>query len=323
MKFLEKLRSRKLAKVLSAAAVGGMLLFGNGSDVSASPEGMKAFEESYMSVRSDDRVFAQVASIFGYTVFKADLNADGQVLSNGSMRMRGTALWSFTSPTTKQTANFNIPFYITQQGRGDVVLHVQEDNGAWDRVKLPGFPVVIANALKTNDAATLRENMKAVVDVNIFRDDADKRILQVTVDGKYIADLLAKYEAPFSTSPDIDRNLRKAFNEKDIMINWTIDKKVNKTYMAVIELTDVMRAYAQNFLKESAAGVVKLDKAEMELLEAIGYYSEFQYALSYKDDKGSAGDGLTPPAAIANAPIDPDILDEIESDMIDVVTRRY
>jgi hypothetical protein len=323
MKFLEKLKSRKLAKVLSAAAVGGMLLFGNSGDASASPEGMKAFEESYMSVRSDDRVFAQVVSIFGYTVFKADLAADGQVMSNGSMRMRGNANWSYTSPRTKQTLNFNIPFYITQQGRGDVVFYGQNDDGTWTRTMLPGFPAVIANVLKTNDPATLRENMKAVKDVNIFRDDADKRILQVTVSGKYIADLLAKYEAPFSDSPDIDRNLRKAFNEKDLLINWTIDKKVNKTYMAVIELTDVMRAYAQSFLKESAAGVVKLDTAEIELLEAVGYYSEFQYALSYKDDKGSAGDGLTPPAAIAKAPVDPDAFDEIEDDMIAVITKSH
>lgn len=317
MKFLEKLKSRKLSKILSAAAVGGMLIFGSG-DVQAAESDMQSFRDSYLSTAEDSRHFNQIATFFGGTVFKADINAQGSILSDASLNVAGTIDWSYTSPRTKQTTNLSIPFYIVQNGDNDMVLYVQRYR-RWNKVTLPGFPAALASALKTNNLKSLQENARAVKDVEIFKDDIDQRIMKLVIDGKYVASLLDKYENQNSDAAVINRNLKKSLVENDIYCTWTFDKRKKETTTAVIELTDLMRGYARSVLDESAAGTVKLSQEEMALLDAMGYYSEFHYSLS----SINAIDNkiLTPPSAALNAQENDAVFDDLLNDMTAVVGR--
>lgn len=314
MKFFEKLKSRKLSKVLSAAAVGGMLFFGSGDALAAAnPDGMTEFRQSYMASPPDNRAFNQFISFFGGTVFQADINSEGLILNDASMRMKGTANWSYTSPQTKQTTNFSIPFYIVQNGTGDMNLFVQR-NRTWSKVALPGFPSALANAFKSTDPATVQENMKAVKSAEVFKDDARQRILRLVIDGNYAAGLLEKYDS--QNNEAVNRNLKKALQENDAFITWTIDKQTGKTLTTVIELTDVMRSFARGMLADSAAGTVKLSQEEMHLLDAIGYYSEFHYSLSYKE---TADPSIDAPSSVMNAQTNNSVFDDLAKDMVSVV----
>lgn len=316
MKFFEKLKSRKLAKVLSAAAVGSMLFFGSG-DALAAPgdDGMTEFRQSYLASAPDNRAFRQFISFFGGTVFQADVNSDGIVLNDGSMRIGGTLNWSYTSPQTKQTKNLSIPFYVTQNGGGDMNLFVQR-NRQWSKMALPGFPSAIANALKSTDPAVMQQNMQAVKEVEVFKDDASQRILRIVVDGKYAAGLLDKYSDANADGANANRNLKKAFQENDALITWTVNKKTGKTVTMLIELTDIMRSFARGMLADSAAGTVKLSQEEMSLLDAIGYYSEFHYSLTYQDNSDSSIDA---PSNVTSAPENDSVLDDLADEIVNVV----
>lgn len=318
MKILESLKSRKLSKIMAAAVVGGSLLFGGGDALAAeNPDGMFAFRQSYLASPPDTRAFRQIISFFGGTVFQADVNSDGIILNDASMRISGTLNWSYTSPQNKQTTNLSIPFYIMQDGGGDMNLFVQR-NRKWSKMALPGFPSALANALKTTDPALMQENIKAVKEAKIFKDDANQRILQLTIDGNYAADLLAKYDDQNADGAAANRNLKKAFQENDALITWTVDKKTGKTVTTVIELTDIMRSFAREMLNDSAAGTLKLTQEEMSLLDAIGYYSEFHYSLTYHDDADSSIDA---PANVQKAVENDSVLDDLARDMTVVVKQ--
>ena len=319
MRFLSKLKSHKLSKILSAAAIGGTLFFGSGDALAADDtSAMWAFRESYLSTSSDTRSFSQMITFFGGTVFKADITADSQILRDASMRIKGIANWSYTSPQTKQTTNFNIPFYITQDNNSDITLYVQR-NRKWSKIMLPGFPGEIANALKANDMNVMQKNIQAVKSVEIFKDTDTQRIMRIVVDGDYVAELLDKYDAQNSDSAAMNRNLKKAFLDNDVLITWTVNKQTNKTAAASIELTDLMRSYARGMLADSAAGTVKLTQEEMSLLDAIGYYSEFHYSLSYSGTVDEKDERLEPPANVIKAPVNENVLDDLERDMVAVV----
>lgn len=315
MKFLEKLKSRKLAKVLSAAAVGGMLLFGNGGDVQAAND-IQSFRESYTGVPSGDRYFNQIITFFGGTVFKADVTAQGAISKDNSLNIGGTLNWSYTTPRTKQTTNLSIPFYLAQTGDNDMTVYVQR-YGKWNKIILPGFPGAISTILKANDGATLQANAQAVKSAETYSEDANQKVMKLIVDGNYIANVLSKYDNQ-NGDEVIHRNLKKAFQSNDIQCTWTYDKKKKSTVTATIEFTDVMRSYARSLLDESAKGLVKLDKSEMDLLASIGYYSEFHYAMTMHE---KPGENLYPTPQALNAPENDNVFDDLESDMVAVVKK--
>lgn len=318
MKIFEKLKSRKLSKLMAAAVVGGSLFFGGGDVLAAeNPDGMFAFRQSYLAAPPDNRAFRQIISFFGGTVFQADINSEGVILNDASMRINGTLNWTYTSPQTKQTTNFAIPFYVMQDGGSDMNLFVQRGR-TWSKMALPGFPSALANALKTTDPTVMQENMKAVKEAKIFKDDANQRILQLVIDGNYAADLLDKYDNKNADGAIANSNLKKALRENDAFITWTVNKNTGRTVTTVIELTDIMRSFARGMLDDSAAGKVKLTQEEMSLLDAIGYYSEFHYSVTYHDDADSSIDA---PANVMKAVENDSVLDDLARDMT-VVAKR-
>ena len=316
MKFLEKLKSRKLAKVLSAAAVGGMLFTGSG-DVQAAANDIQTFRESYTAAAEGERYFHQVATFFGGTVFKADVNSEGMVSADNSLNIAGTLDWSFTSPRTKQTTNLKIPFYVAQSGDNDMIVYVQRNN-TWSKITLPGFPAEISSILKANDLKTLQANAAAVKSAEVYSDDANQTVMKLVVDGKYIAGVLSKYDNQSGDDAVIHDALKNTFSNNDIQCSWTYDKTKKQTVTATIELTDAMRGYARSLLDASAAGKIKFDQSEMDLLASMGYYSEFHYAITMIDKTSNI---LVPSSAITSSPENDHVFDDLETDMVAVVQK--
>ena len=308
--------SKKLKKVLVAAVAGGALLFGGG-DALAFPntEAGWDFRDTYLSMPYNNSIFRQGIVFFG-TSFHVDINSYGQILRDASMRQGGNINWEYTSPTTNVTSNSNMPFYIEQMGE-QMMLYVQR-NGKWNKFAMPGVPIGIANALKSSDLNTLTDNLNAIKDVEIFRDTDNVKIYNITLDGQYLAQknyrtLSGLSADEIATQERFYKHLNAALNMTDFTCTWTVNKKNNTTASVVVDLTPIMRAYAQDVLDDSAAGTIQISDEERMLMETIGYYSEFHYSFSYST--GSNNQSLTPPSAARRAATNNNIFEDLFKDM--------
>lgn len=327
MKILEKIKSRKLSKILVAVVASGALVFGAGNLAEADSNADFTFKQAYLSAPQDNRAFVQNIDFFS-TTFHADITSQGKILRDGSMQMNGNISWNYTNPSNNLTVNKNMPFYITQ-GNAEITLYIQRA-GKWNKFLLPGIPAGFANALKSNDISTLQENLKAVKDVELFRENSVQQIFNITLDGKYIADLMEKYSknqntadlsaAELTAQTNFSRNLQAALQQTDVICTWTFDKVKNRTVTAVIDFTDLMRTYAKNILDESAAGKIVLTDEERMLMDTIGYYSEFHYSASYLNEE--TGTNYAPTSAAKKAALNNNIFNDLIREMTSTVKKR-
>ena len=264
MSFIKKINLRRIAAV---AAVSGTVFFGGNAVVNAAPsnDGVWAFREAYTAQKPDTRVFEQDMTLIT-TNFHLDVDSKAQILKDGSFRMGGQFNCTYTNLDNEMT------------------LYVQR-RGKWNKMLLPGLPSSIAFLWKTTDPVTANGVMNAVKNVEVLKDTPDVRILNVTLDGAKLADILEKdSQATFANLSGNDLAEQKtmfqrwlaAFKANDITFAWTINKPSWTTATASFDLTPIIRAYARYVLDESAAGKVVLTDEERDLLDAMGYYSELK-----------------------------------------------
>ena len=327
MKFLDKLNLRRFAKVAAVAAVGGSLIFGSGAVANASPQGMAAFREAYMAQAPDTRIFEQDLTLVAPS-FHLDIDSKAQVTADGVMRMSGELTWTYTNLQKNYSTNSTIPFYIEQAGENDLTLYVQR-RGTWSKMMLPGLPAALATLWKTTNTGMLQDNIDAVKDVDIIKDTADMRIMNVTLDGNKIADLLEKNSQnsfaklsgyKLAEQKEIFNRWLTAIRENNITFAWTVNKPSWETVTAAFDLTEIMHAYARYILDESAAGKVVLSNEERDLLDAMGYYSEL-HSYSSHIAPNLDSDSINVPADLMSAPENDSSLDDIFYEMTTVVKK--
>jgi hypothetical protein len=324
MKILEKIKSRKLSKTLAAVVAGGFLFFSAGDALADSNAEFK-FREAYLSEAQNTRIFNQNIDFFSNT-FYADADSQGKVLRDGTMQISGRLNWAYTNPSNNMTINKKIPFYITQQGNSEMTLHVQR-NGKWNKFVLPGMPSSFVNALSTTDHNILQENMKAVRNVELFRETNAQQIFDIALDGQYLAQLMADYsynrtdisDEERANHEDFSRNLQAALKKKDLHCTWTFDKINHRTVTIVIDFTDLLRDYSINVLNEAAAGKFTLTEEDKMLFEAIGYYSECHYTLSYYN--GDEDRNYAPSAEAQKASENRNIFNDLVREMVTTVQK--
>lgn len=322
MKFLEKIKSRRLSKTLAALAVGGVLIFGGtAANVSAAPSdnAMWSFKEAYLSSTTESRPFQGTALLFG-TTYHAETNALGQILRDGSIRMNGNINWEFTNPDTDQTSNSNIPIYI-EQANGTMTLYAQRNN-RWSRLPLPTFPAELANVITTRDVNVLQENLNAVKAVELFKEDSSQRIFNVTLDGKYIANFFPQPAMPAEddamavqkmTDTIFQRNFNKALQNTDVVCTWVFDKVTNQTATVSFNLTDLMRAYVSNVFSESEQGKIVIGDEDRHILETLGYFSELHLSATYQSM--NLINNINSPAGVGNAVLNQNVFNDIRNDL--------
>ena len=318
----KNLNMRRLAAI---AALGSAIFFGGNADAAPIDNGVWAFREAYTAKVPDTRVFEQDLSLIS-TNFHLDIDSRAQILADGSMRMGGQFNWTYTNLKKNYSTNNTIPFYIEQVGN-EMTLYVQR-RGKWSKMMLPGLPSAIAMLWKTADPVVLNETMNAVKSVEIFKDTPDLRIMNVTLDGAKLADILNKNsQASFAglsgealtEQKEIFNRWLAAFKANDITFSWTVNKPSMTTATAAFDLTPIMRAYAIYVLDEAAAGRVVLTDEERDLLDAMGYYSELK---SYTTQIAPRRESLVDlPPELATAPENDNSLNDIFYEMTTVVER--
>ena len=208
-----------------------------------------------------------------------------------------------------------------------MTLYVQR-RGKWSKMLLPGLPAGIALIWKSTDPSMLEENLQAVKAVEILKDTPDLRIMNVTLDGAKLADILAKTGTKsfanlsgdaLAAQKEIFERWLAAFRANDITFSWTVNKPKWETVTAAFDLTPIMRAYCRYVLDQSAAGNVVLTDEERDLLDAMGYYSELRSYTTHIDPKKEVMINL--PANLSQAPENDDSLNDIFFDMTTVVEK--
>ena len=317
-----------LKKLSAVAAIGGAIFFGGNAVADAANmtnDGMWAFREAYVSQAPDTRIFEQDLTLIS-TNFHLDINSKAQVLKDGSFRMGGNFNWTYTNLKKNYSTNNTIPFYIEQTGN-EMTLYTQR-RGKWSKMLLPGLPAGIALIWKSTDPSMLEENLRAVKAVEVLKDTPDLRIMNVTLDGAKLADILAKNGTgsfanlsgdALAEQKEIFERWLAAFRANDITFAWTVNKPDWETVTAAFDLTNIMRAYCIYVLDQSAAGNVVLTDEERDLLDAMGYYSELRSYTSRIDPKNDVT--VNTPANLSAAPENDDSLNDIFYDMTTVVER--
>ena len=276
-----------MKKKILASILAGSMLIGGGS---ALADNMDAFKEAYLATPADNRSFFESVEFFGPD-FHSELSGTAFLLRDATMKMSGNITWQFTNPDTNVTSDSStFPFYISQSN--DVMTMYVQRNGRWSRFNLPAVPVALANAIKTTDVNILRQNMNAVKDVEIVRETSDQRVMNITLDGKKLAELLHTYNDDrinsLSQSERVEQkgfidHLADGLQTTNVICSWTVDKKTWKTVSATINLTDVVRAYAQDYLNDAAKGELVLSASDRAYYESLGYYSELHSRFAYQN----------------------------------------
>ena len=327
MKFLDKLNLRRFAKVAAVAALGGTLFFGSADAANKNDDAdMAAFREAYLGQITAERMVDQDLTLIS-TNFHLDMDSKAQFGSDGVMRMSGDLSWTYTNLQRNYSTNSSIPFYIEQAGN-DMTLYVQR-RGKWSKMTLPGLPTGIAMLWKSSDMNILQQNLDAVKRAELLKDTPDLRIMNVTLDGKKIANILEKNsqaslaglsgEKLAEEKANLDRWLA-AIRKNDITFAWTVNKPSWTTVTAAFDLTNIMRAYALYILDESAAGNIVLTDEERDLLDAMGYYSELRSYTTYVSPKSETAVINIPPN-LNNIPENENSLNDIFYEMTTVVEK--
>ncbi len=198
MNFTNKLNFCRLGKIAAIAAVSGTIFFGGNSVTSAAVqnEGIAAFREAYMEQITGTRMVDQDLTLIGNS-FHLDIDSKARITADGTFIMGGELNWTYTNLQKNYSTNNDIPFFISQVGN-EMTLYVKR-NGTWSKMLLPGLPSGIAVLWRSNEPAMLEEIMQSVKTVEILNDTPDIRIMNVTLDGNKIADILSKNsEASFA-----------------------------------------------------------------------------------------------------------------------------
>ncbi|SHL03440.1 hypothetical protein SAMN05216582_13421 [Selenomonas ruminantium] len=274
-----------------ALALSGLLLVGNGHAWAAAAEttedGMWAFREAYLAMKQDDRVFKEMISFFG-PAFHANLDMQGQMLRDGSLRLAGKLNFEATEEKKSKTTVVEVPFYVEQLPK-DLAFYAQWEN-QWYKLILPGVPPQLANSLKTTDAKELAANMALVKSVKLLQENDKQRQMDIILDGGKVAEQIIKFskETMQDVKPEEQQKqqefltrLSRVMQKMDVPLSWTVDKETWRTVTVNLNLTELMRAYAQEVLQEAADGKTTVGEEERKILESLGYYSELHMYMTY------------------------------------------
>ncbi len=308
-------------KILATILVGGFIFGGGNSLVTYAADGLTAFKEAYLAEVINNRAFGVNADFFGPS-YRAELNSRAFILRDATTQMTGQINWEFTNPADNQIISENIPFYVAQDG--EIMTMFVRRNGSWSKFNLPAIPVGVANAIKTTDINILQQNMSAIKSVEVLKDDADQRIMNISLDGKKLAELLHTYNdaniEKLSQTEKVEQksfidHLADALQNTDLICAWTVNKHNWQTISANIDFTKLVQAYGKDYLNDAANGEIILSQGDRAFYEVLGYYSELHFVATYNgltgEDQPSQPEGAS--SAKNNANVFADLVQKIAS----------
>lgn len=292
-----------------AAAVGcGVLLWSGSPAMAAEQDAAWLYKEACLANVNDDRITSTNVDLFGPN-YHWELDADGKILRDGSMRWYGNMSWDFTETSNNVTSHEDIPFYLEQKD-GILSIYAQREH-KWGKISLPGLPPELVNAWKTGSLSFIDDSMQAVKNVSLTSDTDKMQDLRIVMDAGKMMQVSEKYLGEGSAhlsakekqeQKELLANLAKALQGTDVTVDWVISKADRKTITISTDLTPLLRAYARNVINDMAAGKVKLSNDEREMMESLGYFSELKFYMTYKNT--NQDENLVIPADVRKSAIE-------------------
>ncbi|MCR5758311.1 MAG: hypothetical protein K6F95_10455 [Selenomonas sp.] len=272
------------------AAVGCSVLLWGGSSAYAADDqqtAMTVYRDAYMARLHDDRAANTNIDLFGPN-YHWELNADGQVLRNGSMHWHGEMSWDFTDQKTNATSHEDIPFYVEQRDNL-LILYIQREN-TWSKMSLPGVSPELIASWNNGTVDLFNDSMQAIKRVSLEHDTDKMQGLRIVMDVGKMLQVTNKYldESKGKRSSEKRQAQQEAYAEMaqglmgtELTVDWVVDKTTHQTITVSVDLTPFIRGYAQHILNEMAAGKIKLNDEERAMMESLGYFSELKFYMTY------------------------------------------
>lgn len=246
-------------------------------------EGIKAFREALTSDSDKiDRVFRQDI-LFVSPYVQAELDFLGTIEKETFKSTGDFTLWieNNDGSTTERT----IPFYLTQNSK-DMTIYFKADK-QWEKFTAPTLAADVMDMIATPTAAEVEEIIADTKDVKILQENANRRIMLITLDGDRMADSLKTKaeDNPDATADPIQETAVNYFDtalrNANVWYMWTVDKRDWHTVAMQYHLSGVIQELARAALNDPSQ---QWPDEISQLLETVAYYSEIRAYTTYPAD---------------------------------------
>lgn len=289
----------------------------------AAENDVQAFRDAF-SAAMDSAKGYHLELMFHGPTFQSNVLADGKLGMDGSCVMNGKMKWSYTNTASGESMHNEMPFYAERNG--NVLVLYGNRQGSWQCENVLAGVTWILDAVSSGDGDTKAKYAAAVSDVKITETGNGQERMQLTFDGKALADVQDKAvrdriesmsDADKKSAMEYLRYINAALADTNPQVTWTVDKKTGKTAVVVANLTDILRSYAKAMLQDSYQGNISLTPQETEFLAALGYYYELQLYLTSSD----AQKIVDIPANVKQNAKESNLFNDIEQEVISVVQK--
>ena len=246
-------------------------------------EGIKAYREALTSDSDKiDRVFRQDI-LFVSPYVQAELDFLGTIEKETFKSTGDFTLWieNDDGSTTERT----IPFYLVQNGK-DMTIYFKAEK-KWEKFTTPSLAASVMDMIATPNAAEVEEIIADTKDVKILQENANRRIMLITLDGDRMADSLKTKaeDNPDATADPIQETAVNYFDtalrNANVWYMWTVDKRDWHTVAMQYHLSGIIQELARAALNDPSQ---HWPDNISQLLETVAYYSEIRAYTTYPAD---------------------------------------
>ena len=246
-------------------------------------EGIKAYREALTSYSEEgERIFRQDI-LFVSPFVQAELDLLGTTENDVFKSTGDFTLWieNEDGSTTEKT----IPFYMQQVGK-DMTIYFKGEK-EWQKFTAPSLAAAIMDMIATPTPEDVEEIIDDTKEVTILKENENRRIMLVTLDGNHMADSL---KAKAEENPDGVENSAQdnavdyfdiALRNANVWYMWTIDKRDWHSIAMQYHFSGIIQELARAALNDPTKN---WPDDVSQLLETIAYYSEIRAYTTYPRD---------------------------------------
>ena len=292
-----------------------------GASASAAENGMQTFRDAYFDAMDDTKTY-QFEIMFHGPALQSNIVSIGQVRRDGYAVLAGKLNWAYTDMAADKTYQIDIPIYA-ERAQNAIDFYGQL-NGSWEQEKILKGLTWVLDAVSTDDREAKMQYAAAVKHVEATDAKYGRQQMQIIFDGKSLAEMQSKIvRERIASLPEADKQeameflhyINAAFADNDLPCTWTIEKNTGETVTLSADLTNIMRSYAKEVLKDSYDGKISLTPEETNLRSSLGYYYNLQCYLSQAEFPKQ----LTVPANVKREAKDSELFQELKREIISAV----
>ena len=262
-------------------------------------EGVKAYREALNSYSEEaERIFRQDI-LFTSPFMQGELDILCTTENDMFKATGDFSLWIYNDDGTV-TENI-IPYYMVQNGK-DMTIYFK--NGKqWQKFVTPQLAASIMDMIATPTPEETEELIADTKEVTILKENENRRIMLVTLDGNRLADSFKTKsdENPDANQEDTVNYLDTAFRNANIWYMWTIDKRDWHSIAMQYQLSGIVQELARAALNDPTK---QWPDEISQLLETIAYYSEIRAYTTYPADPKAKKQFEIPKNVLKAKPVD-------------------